>query len=204
MSAETGLSDTIQVVTFTITEKSSKKGNYAVPIEQVKEIKTVDTITKVPKSKNYVKGVMNLRGKIIPIIDVNEKIGLLDANTINTSKQRILVADVNNALTGLLVDEVNEVLRIPSKNIEIVPMEAFENSNYIKGVAKLDDKLLVLLDISKFLDSNTDEIEDVETVLQSESTENITTETIAKTSTKNNDEGILPEIEEIINQEIQT
>ena len=199
MSSQTGLNNTTQVVTFTITEKSSKKGNYAIPIEQVKEIKSVDVITKVPKSKSYVKGVMNLRGKIIPIIDVNEKIGLSDANVSNNSKQRILVADVNNTLTGLLVDEVNEVLRIPSKNIETAPLEAFENSNYIKGIAKVDEKLLVLLDIAKFLGSSTDKIKDVELNQQLESTENITTET----TTENNDEGILPEIEEIINQEIQ-
>jgi len=202
MYAETALSDTTQVVTFTITEKSSKKGNYAVPIEQVKEIKTVDAITKVPRSKSYVKGVMNLRGKIIPIIDVNEKIGSSDVNTSNSSKRRILVADVNNALTGLLVDEVNEVLRIPSKDIETVPMEAFENKNYIKGIAKVSDNLLVLLDISKFLDSSTNKIKESEIIQQSESTENISTKTI--TDIENYDEGILPEIEEIINQETQT
>ena len=198
MSTETGLNDTIQVVTFTITEKASKKGNYAVPIEQVKEIKSVDIITKVPKSKSYVKGVMNLRGKIIPIVDVNKKIGINDESTSNNSKQRILVADVNNTLTGLLVDEVNEVLRIPTKNIETAPLEAFENSNYIKGIAKVDEKLLVLLDIAKFLNGSIDKVEEVKLEQRTELSEDITTESI----TENKDEGILPEIEEIINQEI--
>mgnify|MGYP001608500786 FL=1 len=90
MSNQTALAETIQVVTFTITEKSTKKGNYAVPIDQVKEIRTVDTITKIPKSKSYVKGVMNLRGKIIPIIDVNDKIGLSASREVDITKQRIL------------------------------------------------------------------------------------------------------------------
>ena len=97
MSTETILSDTIQVVTFTIANKSDKKGNYAVPIEQVKEIKIVDAITKIPKSKSYVKGIMNLRGKIIPIVDVNGKIGTSNTK-VDESKQRILVADVNDTL----------------------------------------------------------------------------------------------------------
>ena len=195
MSKEKVLESTMQVVTFTITEKSSKKGNYAVPIEQVKEIKIVEAITKIPKSKSHVKGVMNLRGKIIPIIDVNKKIGLSDSNTSDNAKQRILVADVNDTLTGLLVDEVNEVLRIPIKDIEDSPQGAIEE-NYIKGIAKVDEKLIVLLDVSKFLNDSKESIKDETSILNSESNE-VETEII----TDSKDDGILPEIEAIINQE---
>lgn len=194
MSTQTVLNDTIQVVTFTISEKSSKKGNYAVPIDQVKEIKIVEAITKIPKSKPYVRGVMNLRGKIIPIIDVNKKIGLSDSNTTEIGKQRILVADVNDTLTGLLVDEVNEVLRISTKDVEESPQGAFEE-NYIKGIAKMNEKLIILVDVSKFLNETEENIKN-NTSMNSKSIEIESEGTI-----ENNNEEIIPEIEAIINQE---
>ena len=194
MSTETVLSDTMQVVTFTITEKSAKKGNYAVPIEQVKEIRTVDAITKIPKSKSYVKGIMNLRGKIIPIIDVNEKIGLSDVSRSDNSKQRILVADVNETLTGLLVDEVNEVMRLPVKDIEQAPQSAFDANNYIKGIAKANEKLIVLLDVSKFLKDSAEKIEDAVSAQPETTSERLPTD---------DEDGVLPEIDEVIKQETQ-
>lgn len=197
MSNQTALAETIQVVTFTITEKSTKKGNYAVPIDQVKEIRTVDTITKIPKSKSYVKGVMNLRGKIIPIIDVNDKIGLSASREVDITKQRILVADVNDTLTGLLVDEVNEVMRLPSKDIEPPPIGAFEHNNYIKGIAKRDDQLIVLLDVSKFLQESRSDIAMAMATGPEDSEEGVSV------STSRVDEGVLPEIEELIKQESQ-
>ena len=196
MSNQTALAETIQVVTFTITEKSTKKGNYAVPIDQVKEIRTVDTITKIPKSKSYVKGVMNLRGKIIPIIDVNDKIGLSASREVDITKQRILVADVNDTLTGLLVDEVNEVMRLPSKDIESPPIGAFEHNNYIKGIAKRDDQLIVLLDVSKFLQESRSDIA-MAMATGPEDSEGV------PASPSRVDEGVLPEIEELIKQESQ-
>jgi len=202
MSNQTVVADTNQVVTFTITEKSSKKGNYAVPIEQVKEIRTVNTITKIPKSKSYVKGVMNLRGKIIPIIDVNGKIGLEYAET-DSSKQRILVADVHDTLTGLLVDEVNEVMKLPSKDIEPAPTGAFE-ANYIKGIAKREDKLIVLLDVSKFLDESDRDLVDA----MSNTSEGSETKRSSDSQTKsqtidNTDSEVLPEIDEVIKEQSQ-
>lgn len=192
MVTETVLSDTIQVVTFSITEKSTKKGNYAVPIDQVKEIRTVDAITKIPKSKSYVKGIMNLRGKIIPIVDVNGKIGVLTSGNADSSKQRILVADVNDTLTGLLVDEVNEVMRLSTKEIEPAPPGTFEANTYIKGIANVKDKLIVLLDVSKFLLASNDVIQEAMT-----STPDSAPDSVESASTKD-DEGVLPEIEAII------
>ena len=193
MSTETVLSDTMQVVTFTIAEKDAKKGNYAVPIEQVKEIRTVDAITEIPKSKSYVKGIMNLRGKIIPIIDVNDKIGLSSINTDN-SKQRILVADVNDTLTGLLVDEVNEVMRFSMNDIESPPPGAFEENSYIKGIVNTEENLIVLLDVSKFLkESEGISEEQIESAKQEEIVED-------KVESSENDQEILPEIDKIIQE----
>jgi len=184
MSNQSVVSETIQVVTFTITGKTSQSGNYAVPIEQVKEIRTVDAITKIPRSKSYVKGIMNLRGKIIPIVDVNDKIGVKHQET-DSTKQRILVADVNDTLTGLLVDEVNEVMRLSHTEIEPAPQGAFESDGYIQGIANIKDKLIVLLDVSKFLADLDDTLK--EAALSAE-------------STPADDEGVLPEIDAIINE----
>jgi purine-binding chemotaxis protein CheW len=146
---QSAATDTIQVVSFNIAGSSGKKEDYAVPIEQVREIRAVEKITKVPRAESYVKGIMNLRGLIIPIIDVKEKLGL--GSGASSSKQRILVADVKGSLTGLLVDEVDQVMRIQTKDIEQAPQGAFESYHYIKGIAKVDERLLVLLDVESFL-----------------------------------------------------
>lgn len=210
MSTTTVVSETIQVVTFTITGKSSKPGNYAVPIEQVKEIRTVDAITKIPRSKDYVKGIMNLRGKIIPIVDVNEKIGVTDTET-DSTKQRILVADVNDTLTGLLVDEVNEVQRLSLKEIEAPPTGSFENGAYIKGIVNIKDRLIVLLDVSKFLSDSAEAITDAVTSapeVETSSADTVTpeispevaTEEVAATDETPSDDDVLPEIDAIINE----
>jgi purine-binding chemotaxis protein CheW len=147
------VSDSMQVVSFNIINSSGKKEDYAVPIEQVREIRAVEKITKVPHSEPHVKGIMNLRGLIIPVIDVKEKLGL-DSVSTNSSKQRILVAEVNNSLTGLLVDEVDQVMRIQTKDIEPAPQGALESRNYVKGVAKINEKLMILLDVGLLLPSN--------------------------------------------------
>jgi purine-binding chemotaxis protein CheW len=93
---------------------------------------------------------MNLRGLIIPVIDVKEKLGLGSGSS-SSSKQRVLVADVKGSLTGLLVDEVDQVLRIQTKDIEQAPQGALESYHYIKGIAKVNERLLILLDVESLL-----------------------------------------------------
>jgi purine-binding chemotaxis protein CheW len=150
MSAQAASVDTIQVVSFMITNQSNKKEDYAIPIEQVREIRSVEKITRVPRSESYVKGIMNLRGLIIPVIDVKEKLGL-GMHTATTVKQRILVANIADSLTGLLVDEVDQVMRIPTKDIDSAPQGATESHHYIKGIAKLEQRLIVLIDVEALL-----------------------------------------------------
>ena len=208
MSTTTTISETIQVVTFTITGKSSKPGNYAVPIEQVKEIRIVDAITKIPRSKGYVKGIMNLRGKIIPIVDVNEKIGVTSTET-DSTKQKILVADVNDTLTGLLVDEINEVQRLSLNEIEAPPAGSFEDDSYIKGIANIKDRLIVLLDVSKFLTDSTEVINsavtpEISTTSIDAATPEVSTEVetpvVGTEEIPSFDDAVLPEIDAIINE----
>ncbi len=150
MSAQAASVDTIQVVSFMIVNQSNKKEDYAIPIEQVREIRSVEKITRVPRSESHVKGIMNLRGLIIPVIDVKEKLGL-GTHTTTNSKQRILVANIADSLTGLLVDEVDQVMRIQTKDIDSAPQSATESHHYIKGIAKLDQRLIILLDAEALL-----------------------------------------------------
>jgi purine-binding chemotaxis protein CheW len=159
-------SESLQVVSFGMTNSTSKKEDYAIPIEQVREIRPVEKITKVPRSEPHVKGIMNLRGIIIPVIDVKEKLGLQGKS--NNPKQRILVAEVGNSLTGLLVDDVDQVLRIQTKDIETAPGGELESCHYIKGVIKINERLVSLLDVPSLLGdtksenlSNTDQYEKI-------------------------------------------
>ena len=157
MTAQLVSLDAFQVVTFSLMD-NQKKENYAIPIEQIREIRATESITKVPKAKSYVKGIMNLRGSIIPVIDVKEKLGLDSDISANSSKQRILVAEVNNSLTGLLVDEVDQVMQTHTKDIEPVPQVTLESRNYVKGIVKSDKKLIILLDVSKLLEDSSSAI----------------------------------------------
>lgn len=156
MSTQALVVDSFQVVTFCLMG-GQKKEDYAIPIEQVREIRAVESITNIPNAKSYVKGIMNLRGLIIPVIDVKEKLGLASEGEVNSSKQRILVIEVNGTQTGLLVDEVDQVMRIQTKDLESASQTVLESHNYIKGIAKLNQKLVVLIDVVKLLsDSSAD------------------------------------------------
>jgi purine-binding chemotaxis protein CheW len=120
----------------------------------VQEIIRTMEITKVPRAQAFVEGVINLRGKVIPIIDLRRRFGL-------TSKEydkhtRIIVIEINNMIVGFVVDSVSEVLRIPAGTVEPPPaVVAGLESEYISGVGKLHDRLLILLDLDKLL-SNED------------------------------------------------
>ena len=152
--SETVVEEYSQVVVFSlINQEIGKKEDYGVSIDQVREIRPIESITKVPNAKSYIKGVMNLRGMIVPIFDVKEKLGF--SNVAPSSKARILVADVQSKLTGLLIDEIDQVMRIPVKEIETHLSGGLESLEYIKGVAKISGRLIVLLDIVKLLESDT-------------------------------------------------
>ena len=147
MKAEVTTSESIQIVSFSlVNELNKKKENYGVPIEQVKEIRSFENITKVPKAKHFVKGIMNLRGMIIPVVDVKKRLGFGETKELNKN-HRILIADVRDSVYGLIVDNVDQVLQITIKDIEPIPPDSFESHHYIKGIAKVKGKLIVLLDI---------------------------------------------------------
>ncbi|MEW6194082.1 MAG: chemotaxis protein CheW [Bacteroidota bacterium] len=138
-------SQLLQLVSFMIGEEE-----YGVDILLVQEIIRMLQVTKVPNAPDYVDGVINLRGRIIPVIDLRCKLGIErkehDKNT------RIVVVEVSGKTVGFIVDAVTEVLRIPESITEEPPeIVTGVNSEYIKVVGKLEDRLLILIDIEKIL-----------------------------------------------------
>ncbi|MHB8337205.1 MAG: chemotaxis protein CheW [Ignavibacteriaceae bacterium] len=135
----------LQLVSFNLDEEE-----FGVDILKVREINKMMQITKVPNSPNYVEGVINLRGRIIPVIDLRTKLGM--PKKVHGNNTRIIVVDVMDKTIGFIVDAVSEVLRIPA-NITEAPPELVTgiNSEFIKSVAKLEDRLLILIDLNKIL-----------------------------------------------------
>lgn len=153
LEVEAATTEAIQIVSFSlVNESNKKKENYAVPIEQVKEIRPFENITKVPKAKHFVKGIMNLRGLIIPVIDLKNRLGFGETKELNKNF-RILIADVRDSVYGLIVDNVEQVIQISIKDIEPIPPDSFESHHYLKGIAKVNGKLIVLLDIIALLET---------------------------------------------------
>ena len=135
----------LQLVTFTL-----RNEEYAVDILNVQEINRITEITQVPNAPFYVEGVINLRGKVMPVINLRKKFGLEDKETDDTS--RIIIMDIQGVTNGLVVDSVSEVLRIPSDIGEPPPpMSSDMSYKFIKGVAKLEDRLIILIDIDMLL-----------------------------------------------------
>ncbi len=137
--------DMLQLVSFKLGDEE-----FGVDIMQVQEIIRMQNITSVPNAPDFVEGVINLRGRVIPIIDLRKRFGL--EQKAHDKSTRIIVVKVDEITVGLVVDEVSEVLRIPKETVEPPPpIVAGVESEYISGVGKLEDRLLILLDLSKTL-----------------------------------------------------
>jgi purine-binding chemotaxis protein CheW len=134
-----------QLVGFRIGEET-----YGVQIGAVREIVRVPEITTVPNAPEMIEGVINLRGKIIPVMDLRKRFG--SSSTQSDKKNRILVVDLENRLLGLIVSSASEVLKIPPSEIE-PPGAVFAEgeSSYVTGVGKLKGRLVILLDIARLL-----------------------------------------------------
>jgi purine-binding chemotaxis protein CheW len=123
---------------------------FGVPIALVHEIVRVPDITAVPEAPDCIEGVINLRGKIISVVDLRKRFGEKEIK--NGKKNRILVAEVEGKMVGLIVDSASEVMKLPPSEIEDPP-RVFEEGevNYVTGVGKLKDRLVILVDLSKIL-----------------------------------------------------
>jgi purine-binding chemotaxis protein CheW len=123
---------------------------FGVPIALVHEIVRVPDITSVPEAPDCIEGVINLRGKIISVVDLRKRFGEKEIK--NGKKNRILVAEVEGKMVGLIVDSASEVMKLPPSEIEDPP-RVFEEGevNYVTGVGKMKDRLVILVDLSKIL-----------------------------------------------------
>jgi purine-binding chemotaxis protein CheW len=123
---------------------------YAIDVRLVQEIIRVTEITQVPRAPEFIKGVINLRGRIIPVIDLKLKLGLGEVEI--ARQTRVVVVRLRERLIGLLVDGASQVLKVPVSSIEAAPEEVVEiAANYIRGVAKLAERLIILVDLQKIL-----------------------------------------------------
>lgn len=143
------INDELQLVVFKLGSEE-----FGVEIRNVQEIIRMTNITKIPQASGYVKGIINLRGRIIVVINLNVILGMegreQDANT------RIIVADVGDTVMGFVVDSVSEVIRLPENNVEPAPSIITNKigTEYLRGVGKLDNRLLILLKLGKILGAN--------------------------------------------------
>lgn len=146
------LADEIQLVVFTL-KAGDSVCEYGVPITQVQEINRLTTPTKLPQVPSFVEGIINLRGSVIPVIDLKKRFNMETSDY--TDDTRIIVVEIAGHTVGIVVDEVTEVLRLPLSSIEPPPsMIAGIAAEYLTGVGKLDNRLLIMLDMTKILTEN--------------------------------------------------
>ncbi len=148
----------IQVVGFRIGGET-----FGVRISNVREIVRVPEITSVPNAPDYLEGVINLRGKIIPVMDLRKRFGQTEVQP--DKKNRILVVDLDGKLVGLIVNAASEVLKIPPSEIENPGAMLQEgDAGFVTGVGKLNGRLIILIDLHKlFQKGEWKRLEDVTT-----------------------------------------
>lgn len=123
---------------------------YGVEIARVHEIIRLQTVTHVPRAPSFVDGVINLRGKVIPVVDLRRRFGLASAD--HSRASRIVVVEIGDQVVGIVVDGVSEVLRVSTAIVEPPsPVVAGIDSEYLNGIAKLPDRLVILLDLDRIL-----------------------------------------------------
>jgi purine-binding chemotaxis protein CheW len=123
---------------------------YGVDISAVNTIIRMQEITEIPRSPDFVEGVINLRGSIIPVIDLRKRLGLKVSEP--TRASRIIVIEANNQMIGMVVDAVAETIRLPQNAVEPPsPIVLSADVEYVRGIGKLPDRLVVLLDLDKVL-----------------------------------------------------
>ncbi len=141
--------DELQLVVFNI-----GKEEFGVEIMRVQEIIRMTSITGIPQAPDYIRGIINLRGRIIVVLNLNVIMGMetkeLDENS------RIIVANIDETVVGFIVDAVSEVIRLPENNVEPAPavISSKIGTEYVMGVGKMEDRLLILLDLDKMLGKN--------------------------------------------------
>lgn len=137
-------SEFLQVVSFKVGQEE-----FGIEILSVQEIIRMQELTRVPNSPEFVDGVLNLRGKVIPVIALRKRFGLPQQP--HDKETRIVVLETHNIVIGLIVDSVSEVLRIPADAVVPPPRLGTIEKEFVSGVGKLDNRLLILLDLERIV-----------------------------------------------------
>jgi purine-binding chemotaxis protein CheW len=137
----------VQMVAFKLDEEE-----FAVDIHQVREVLKMAVVTPLPQSASFIEGVINLRGEIIPVIDLRKRFELSEWE--RNEQTRIIIVEIRDSYVGLIVDSVTEVLRFTSANIQPPPSKvAGTRTDLIEGVGKIGERLLIILNLEKILTS---------------------------------------------------
>jgi len=149
-----GIEETTQYLSFHLDEEE-----FALEISRVREVLDFTKITKVPQSPPFMRGVINLRGTVVPVVDLKDKFGI--ARTDKTVNTRIIICEINlegdSTTIGALADSVHEVMEIEPENIELAPRIGTRlNTEFLKGMGKKDEEFIMILDIDKVF--STDEL----------------------------------------------
>ncbi|PWW27348.1 purine-binding chemotaxis protein CheW [Cytobacillus oceanisediminis] len=146
---EAGAAD-LKLIVFQLKNKE-----YAIPVNQVRSIEKVQHITRVPRTAGFVKGVINLRGVVTPIISLRSRFNLEEAEY--TDQTRVIITVLEDMEVGLIVDSANDVIDVSAESVEPPPETAgTEEADFIKGVTKIEKRLMILIDLEKVL--NPDEL----------------------------------------------
>lgn len=141
--------DDLLMVTFTLADQT-----YGGDILQIQEVTAMSHITRVPHVKSYLKGVTNLRGNIVPTLDLRTRLGL-DGNGGEIKNQQIMIARTDQGLLGYIVDTVREVITVPKSSIEPTPEDWLDaDHQYFVGIAKLKDTLVTLVDFNRVVQAD--------------------------------------------------
>ena len=135
----------LHLVTFLLEREA-----YGVPVQRVREVIRVGEITRVPQAPEHVRGVTNLRGRILPVVELRGRLGLTPA--VVTPRSRIIVTEAHGRILGLLVDAVLQVTRIPADTVQPPPEDIMTpEADWLAGVARRPDRLLILLELDAVL-----------------------------------------------------
>jgi len=142
-----GITETRQYLSFKLDEEE-----FALDISKVREVLDFTKITKVPQTPDFMKGVINLRGSVVPVVDLNKKFSIKD--TVKTVNTRIIIGEVDiegdSVVLGVLADSVHEVMELEPDSIEPAPKIGTKlNTDFIKGMGKRDEEFVMILDIDK-------------------------------------------------------
>lgn len=135
----------LHLVTFALDREE-----FGIPIEQVREVIRVSEITRVPQARPHVRGVTNLRGRILAVVELRTRMGLPPAEI--TPRSRVVIVAVHDRTLGILVDGVSQVVKVPTVTVAPAPEDVLSpGADYITGVARWNSRLIILLDLEKVL-----------------------------------------------------